>query len=65
MDPQAITTCLSEARYKPDVDRDFEEGLDIGIYGTPTFIINRKLLSGAHPPEVFRDIIERELRGEE
>jgi protein-disulfide isomerase len=65
IDPQAIMTCLAEARYKADVDQDFEEGLDIGLFGTPSFIINRKLLSGAHPPDVFRDVIEQALSEEQ
>jgi protein-disulfide isomerase len=64
LDAEALLACLVEERYRPEIDRDFEEGLDIGLFGTPSFIINRKLLSGAQPPEVFRDVIERELAEE-
>lgn len=61
LDGAALAQCVREERYKPDIDSDFNEGLDIGIFGTPTFIINRKLLSGAQPAEVFIEVIDREL----
>lgn len=61
LDAPALLTCVSEARYQADVDGDFEEGLSIGIFGTPTFIINRKLMAGAQSAETFIEVIEREL----
>lgn len=61
IDTEALAACVAEGRYKSEVDRDFEEGMDIGLFGVPIFIINRKLLSGAQPIEVFREVIEREL----
>jgi protein-disulfide isomerase len=64
MDADALVACVDEGRYQADVDRDVEEALEIGWFGTPTFFINRKMLSGAMPPEVFRDVIDRELEGE-
>ncbi|NJO06786.1 MAG: DsbA family protein [Chloroflexaceae bacterium] len=63
LDGAVLAQCVSEGRYKADVDSDFEEGLDIGIFGTPTFIINRKLLSGAQSANVFIEVIEGELAG--
>jgi protein-disulfide isomerase len=64
IDADALSMCIVEERFRPDVDADFQEGLDIGIFGTPTFIINRKLLGGAQPIEVFREVIDRELATE-
>jgi protein-disulfide isomerase len=61
MDADALVACVAAGRYEADVARDVEEGIQIGWFGTPTFFINRKMLSGAQPPEVFREIIEREL----
>ena len=34
----------------------------LGIRSTPTFIINGRLLVGAHPVERFREVIEDALR---
>jgi protein-disulfide isomerase len=61
IDADALAQCVAEGRYEADVARDVEEGTQIGWFGTPTFFINRKMLSGAQPPEVFREVIEREL----
>lgn len=64
LDADALAACVAEERYKPEVDRDFEEGMEIGLFGTPNFIINRRLLSGAHPPEVFRQVLDAMLAEE-
>jgi protein-disulfide isomerase len=62
MDADALAACVAEGRYQADVDRDVEEAMEIGWFGTPTFFINRKMLSGAQPIEVFRQVLDRELR---
>lgn len=64
IDADALVECVASERYKADVDRDVEEAMSIGWFGTPTFFINRKMLSGAMPPEVFREVIDRELGGQ-
>jgi protein-disulfide isomerase len=65
MDAEALVACVAEERYKPEVDRDFEEGQELRLFGTPTFIINRLLLSGAQPPEVFAEVIDNLLAEQE
>jgi protein-disulfide isomerase len=35
--------------------------MDVGVKGTPGFIINGQLISGAQPFAVFKQIIEAEL----
>jgi protein-disulfide isomerase len=34
----------------------------MGVTGTPAFIINGKILAGAQPTEVFRRVLDRELK---
>ncbi len=46
-------------RYEQAVASDFSEGQQRGIAGTPTFVINGRVLAGAQPLEVFRSEIER------
>ena len=41
--------------------RDAEHAVELGIFGTPAFVINGRIVSGAQPLEVFREIIEEEL----
>jgi protein-disulfide isomerase len=33
----------------------------VTVIGTPAFFINAKLLSGAHPIELWREVLDEEL----
>jgi protein-disulfide isomerase len=41
--------------------QDAEHAVELGIFGTPAFVINGRVVSGAQPLEVFQEIIEEEL----
>jgi len=56
--------CLSEHRYKAEVDADFKYASSLGVSSTPTFFINGLAVVGAQPFEVFQQIIDKELAGE-
>jgi len=43
------------------VQKDVDEGIRLGVTGTPAFFINGHLLSGAQPLESFVRVIEGEL----
>src|SRR5262249_36532108 len=43
------------------IDKDVEDGSEVGVIGTPAFFINGRMLSGAQPFEAFKDIIDQEL----
>jgi len=53
--------CLDSNKYLDKVKADLAEGQAAGIRGTPGFIINGKLISGAQPFSVFQSAIEAEL----
>lgn len=53
--------CVDEGRYQAEVQQDFMEAQRLGLSGTPAFIINGKLLSGAQPTALFLQVLEREL----
>lgn len=53
--------CLEGGKYKAAIDADVAEGSAIGIKSTPTFFVNGKLIAGAQPMEVFKEIIDEEL----
>ncbi len=61
IDVTAFNTCLNSGKFKAEVDKDFSDGSAAGIQGTPGFIINGKLVSGAQPFSVFKQIIDAEL----
>jgi len=53
--------CLDSGKYADEVKQDMADGTAVGIRGTPGFIINGQLVSGAQPFSVFQQIIEAEL----
>ena len=63
--------CLNERKYKDRVLNDLKEGMQLGIRGTPTFIlgafdkdtrvVHGELLSGAVSEEKFKEVIEKYL----
>jgi protein-disulfide isomerase len=50
-------------RYTEVVADDFRKGQQRGISGTPTFVINGRVIAGLQPLEVYEDAIE-EARSE-
>jgi len=61
LDGQRFEDCRSGRKYQRDVQRDVQEGADLGITGTPAFFINGRFLSGAQPLETFTRMIDEEL----
>jgi len=53
--------CLDSAKYKDEVQKDFEDGQKAGVTGTPTFFINGIPMVGARDVNSFTEIIESEL----
>lgn len=56
--------CLESGRKSDVVDDDVQAGLARGLMGTPSFLVNGRMLVGAQPAEVFTRHIDRELRGD-
>lgn len=62
LDSEPFLACLQSAKYREAVQADSKEAQGLGIGGTPTFVINGIVLSGARPLEEFTRVIEGELR---
>ncbi len=56
-----ISSCLDSGKYASEVQKDFDDGANSGVSGTPTFFVNGQLVGGAQPFSVFKQIIDREL----
>lgn len=61
---ESFKICVTEQRYKSEVDADYEYASQLGVRSTPTFFINGLAVVGAQPFEVFERIIDMELAGE-
>jgi len=65
LDRDHALAALENGRYADEVRQDERDAAQIGIQGVPFFVINRKYaVSGAQPPEVFVQAIEK-ARSEE
>ena len=61
MDTARFNACVDTHKYKDRVETDIKEGNDAGVYGTPAFFINGRMLTGAQPFDAFKRIIDEEL----
>jgi len=65
LDTDDFDDCLDSGEVVDKVAEDMEEGSDAGIRGTPAFIINGQLVSGAQSISKFQEIIDAKLEGKE
>lgn len=56
--------CLDSGRYADAVNAELDEGVQLGVRGTPSFFINGQPLVGAQPFSVFEQAIETLLAEE-
>lgn len=60
LDPAVFGRCIDEHHHAKDVEADIQEGLRIGVTGTPAFFVNGRLISGGGY-EAFAAIVQQEL----
>lgn len=61
VDGKKFDSCLDSGKFESVVKADLEYGQQLGVSGTPAFFINGKLVEGAQPYSVFKEIIDSEL----
>jgi len=61
LDMKGVTRALDSQTHKDVIDNDDRAGTDIGISGTPAFLINGYYLSGAQPLPKFKKLIDKAL----
>ena len=62
LDREKFNECFDSRKYQDEVEKDHQDGLKSGIYGTPTFFINGKPLVGPRTFDEFTKIIDEELK---
>ena len=58
LDPVALNACIASGRHTDRILGESALARRLGASGTPTFLINGKLLIGAHPFETFKQILD-------
>lgn len=61
LDLSEFNSCINDESKADEVQADFEDGQKYQITGTPGFVINGRLISGARDYAVFEYLIEKEL----
>lgn len=61
LDTTKFNECLDSGTMADEIAKDMQDGQSVGISGTPGFIINGQLLSGAQPFAAFKQVIDAEL----
>ncbi|OGH68182.1 MAG: hypothetical protein A3C15_00980 [Candidatus Magasanikbacteria bacterium RIFCSPHIGHO2_02_FULL_50_9b] len=59
LDVAKFEVCLKSGTYQAQVARDLQDGLALGVRGTPTFFINGLKIEGAIPKTAWDAILER------
>jgi protein-disulfide isomerase len=60
-DLEAFDACRASGSHEARVDADVAAARELGITGTPAFLVNGVMLRGAQPVAAFERIIEHEL----
>lgn len=61
VDTDELTECTESDKFKQEIEGDIADANKVGINGTPGFIVNNNVISGAQPFAAFESIIEAEL----
>jgi protein-disulfide isomerase len=62
LEDHTFINCLEAGKFQAHLEKHIEEGKKFGLDTTPTFVINNRLVSGAPPPDRFKQIIDEELQ---
>ena len=61
LDSADLSQRLERNEYSSTVTGQYQEALNYGIRGIPTFLVGNLMFTGAHPYEVFKSAMERVL----
>ncbi|MDR5695125.1 MAG: DsbA family protein [Armatimonadota bacterium] len=61
LDEEAFRACLQGGQVAEKVRADIQEGVKYGVEGTPSFVIQGRLIVGNQPYDVFKEAIEEAL----
>ncbi len=63
LDTNKFNSCLDSGKYADAISKEENYGTSLGVTGTPGFLLNGHLISGAMPYQNFKDAIDFELSG--
>ena len=61
LDTKAFNTCIASNKFLSEVQADASDAAKVGINGTPSFVVNGRIMVGALPIADFKAVIDEEL----
>ena len=61
-DTAKFSQCLNSDKYAAQIQKDYAEGEELGVAGTPTWFINGYRVKGDIPYELFAEVVKEMLR---
>ena len=62
LDQKQFDNCLDTQKHLGNVNKDYQEGINKAVRGTPTFYINDQIIVGAQDAKVFTDMLDQLLQ---
>lgn len=62
LDTEVFASCLTNADHIAEVDQDFADGADIGVRGTPTYVVNRIKVEGVISEAEWDELLISQLK---
>ncbi len=62
---QQFTKCLDEEKYSQEIRQDFASGVQIGVVGTPSYMINGNVIPGEIKFDIWEKIIGYIIKNEQ
>ncbi len=57
LDSSAFRACMDSNKYEAAIAQDFQDGIQAGVRGTPTYIVNQQKIEGSISSETWDEII--------
>ncbi|HZY60732.1 MAG TPA: thioredoxin domain-containing protein [Candidatus Binataceae bacterium] len=61
LDPKKFSDCTAHGLHVDQIRASQQEGSQVGVDGTPTFVINGRLMNGAQPASEIESVVDEEL----
>ncbi|MCD4761212.1 DsbA family protein [bacterium] len=65
LDIEQFNECLDKDEFGREIRQDYSSGVEIGVVGTPSYIINGHLIAGAIPYDLWEQIVSYILQSGE
>lgn len=62
LDETKFSNCFDSGKYTALIQKKVTEGNAVGVSGTPSFVINGRVVVGAQPYQTFADLIAQEAQ---